>query len=330
MKIVEIIFENKFLDNVIGIAKKYEVNDFWISAEGPDGRRFSRIIVRNSDTQIILDALQGAFGKNSKWKILVISSEAVLPKSLEENFKEEIKGSATSTTREELYNSIQKNAQFDSTYFLLVFLSTIVVTIGLVEDNVAVVIGAMVIAPLLGPNLALALGAALGDSKLMWEAAKTTLFGMCLALTLSIGIGIFWSVNIESHELISRTNVGLDSVALALASGAAAVLSLTTGVPSVLVGVMVSVALLPPTATLGLMIGAQKTNLAFGSGLLLGVNIVSVNLAAKIGFLFRGIKPRTWLEKEKARQSITFYIVIWILSLILLLSAVYLRNIIKI
>jgi uncharacterized hydrophobic protein (TIGR00341 family) len=326
VKVIEVIFENSYLENIVGIAKKYKVEDFWVSAEGHDERRFSRLIVSSNDAQTIIDALQGALAKSENWKLSVISTEAVLPKVSEENNNENAKNNSAATTREALYLNIEKNAQLDSAFLLLVFLSTIVVAIGLIEDNVAVVIGAMVIAPLLGPNLALALGAALGDLTLMWKAAKTTLTGMGLALILSIGIGFVWPVNIQSQELLSRTIVGLDSVALALASGAAAVISLTTGLPSVLVGVMVSVALLPPTATLGLMIGAQKLNLALGAGLLLAVNIVSVNLAAKISFLFRGIKPRTWIEKEKARQSMTFYIAVWILSLVVLISAIYLKG----
>ena len=64
----------------------------------------------------------------------------------------------TAASREELYNSIEKNARLDSNFLLLVVLSTVVAAVGLLEDNVAVVIGAMVIAPLLGPNLAQALG----------------------------------------------------------------------------------------------------------------------------------------------------------------------------
>ena len=75
------------------------------------------------------------------------------------------------------------------------------VAIGLLKDNVAVVIGAMVIAPLLGPNLAMALGTALGDTDLMWKAFKTGLAGMSLALGLSILIGIFWPLNVESREV---------------------------------------------------------------------------------------------------------------------------------
>ena len=326
MKIIEIIFEKRFMENVVGITNKYGVEDLWISSKGRDERYFSRLLVTEEQTQSILDALQGAFGKNSNWKVSVINAEAVLPKIDDGKNEEEIKNSSVSTTREALYNSIEKNAQLDTAYLLLVFLSTIVVSIGLIEDNVAVVIGAMVIAPLLGPNIALALGAALGDLKLMWEATKTTLAGMSVALILSIGIGIAWPLNFQSHELITRTNVGLDSVVLALASGAAAVISLTTGLPSVLVGVMVSVALLPPTATLGLMIGAQKYSLAIGAGLLLAINIVSVNLSAKISFLFRGIKPRTWLEKQKARQSMTIYITIWVISLAILILSGYIKD----
>ncbi|MZH41957.1 MAG: TIGR00341 family protein, partial [Nitrospinae bacterium] len=251
--------------------------------------------------------------------------EAALPRKEKEPSDEETRKTVT-TTREELYNDVVRNANLDSTYLLLVFLSTVVVAIGLLEDNVAVVIGAMVIAPLLGPNMALALGAALGDMALMWQATKTTIAGVTLALSLSIIIGIIYPINLESHELIARTDVGLDSVVLALASGAAAVLSLTTGLASVLVGVMVAVALLPPTATLGLMMGAGQPRLALGAALLLAVNIVSVNLAAKVVFWVRGVKPRSWLEKQKANQSMVTYLVLWAVSLLVLLVVILIRK----
>jgi uncharacterized hydrophobic protein (TIGR00341 family) len=189
-----------------------------------------------------------------------------------------------------------------------------------------VVIGAMVIAPLLGPNMALALATALGDTELIWKSLKTGAVGFVVALGLSMLIGKLWHLNFDSRELLARTDVGLDSVALALASGAAAVLSLSTGLPSVLVGVMVAVALLPPTATMGLLLGAGKMKLAVGAGLLLAVNVVCINLSAKVTFLARGIKPRTGLEKQKARQSMITYIVFWVVALSILIVAIYLRH----
>ncbi len=326
MKIIEILADGSYLQALQSVADRLEAVDYWEGPAGKDGRHEVRLLVSPEKRQETLDALQAVLGNSDTAKWFLMSVEAALPRIEEKGPDKEDKKDPVTASREELYNSVEKSARLDNNFLLLVFLSTVVVAIGLLEDNVAVVIGAMVIAPLLGPNIALALGTALGDRPLMWESLKTTLAGLALALGLSMGIGLLWPLNFESQELLSRTYVGLDSAALAFASGAAAVLSLTTGLPSVLVGVMVAVALLPPTATLGLMLGAGKWDLATGAGLLLAVNIVCVNLAAKVAFLFRGIKPRTWLEKQKARQSMAIYIILWILSLAILMGAIYLRQ----
>jgi uncharacterized hydrophobic protein (TIGR00341 family) len=323
MKLIEVITDANNHGPVISIAEQYDLEVYWQGVPDQEGRQSTRILVSNEDQQSVLDALQGLLGDSSK--ILVLTLDAVLPRKEPKPSDQQAKETIM-TTREELYNNIVKNAHLDSTYLLLVFLSTIVVAIGLLEDNVAVVIGAMVIAPLLGPNIALALGAALGDMALMWKATKTTIGGILLALSLSIILGMIYPFNLNSNELMNRTDVGLGSVVLALASGAAAVVSLTTGLASVLVGVMVAVALLPPTATLGLMIGAGHSKLAVGAALLLGVNIVSVNLAAKIVFWVRGVKPRSWLEKQKANQSMVTYIVMWGISLIVLMVVIFIRK----
>jgi uncharacterized hydrophobic protein (TIGR00341 family) len=321
MKIIEVIADKSYIDSIKNIVEKNDASDFWVVSSDREERKVVRILVKPEQRQIILDALQEILSTSFSYRVVVIPVEAALPR--EEAKEETEKISATETTREELYNSIGKNARLNQTYLLLIFLSTVVVAIGLLKDNVAVVIGAMVIAPLLGPNLALALGTALGDTDLMWKAFKTGLAGMSLALVLSILIGIFWPLNIESRELLARTNVGLDSAVLAMASGAAAVISLTSGIPSILVGVMVAVALLPPAATMGLMLGAGQTDLAYGAAFLLAVNIVAINLSAKLGFLIQGIKPRTWLEKKKAKQSMQSYIIIWVLTLAALLFVIY-------
>ena len=322
MKIIEVIADKSYTDSIKNIAEQNKALDFWVVSGEDETRKVVRILVKPEQRQSILDALHGMLLASPSARVVVVPVEAALPREEEQKEENEIKPTLE-TTREELYNSIGKNARLNQTYLLLILLSTVVVAIGLLEDNVAVVIGAMVIAPLLGPNLALALGTALGDTDLMWKAFKTGLAGMSLALGLSILIGMFWPLNVESNELLARTHVGLDSAVLAMASGAAAVLSLTSGLPSVLVGVMVAVALLPPTATMGLMLGAGQTDLAYGAAFLLAVNIVAVNLSAKLGFLIQGIKPRTWLEKEKAHQSMVSYILIWVITLAILLFVVY-------
>ena len=202
---------------------------------------------------------------------MVLPVEIALPKPTEEERREE--DSATAA-REALYNEVEKSSHLDLNFIVLVMLSTAVAAIGLIKNNVAVVIGAMLIAPLLGPNLAFGLGTALGDISLMRKSALTNSVGIILAVILSVVVGVFWP-----FDVTSPAEVGLDSVALALASGAAAALSLTTGLSSVLVGVMVAVALLPPAVTLGLMIAHGDIGSAVGAGLLLAINVVCINLA---------------------------------------------------
>ncbi len=204
-------------------------------------------------------------------------------------------------------------------------LATIVAAIGLIENNVAVIIGAMVIAPLLGPNLALSLATALGDVSLMLKSIKALVFGIVIAVAIAVVIGLLWTGELNSHELMSRTHFGIDSIALALASGAAATLSLTTGLSGVLVGVMVAVALLPPAVTLGVMLGAGNIQMANEAGLLLLINIVCVNLASKLVFFFKDVHPRTWLEKEKAKQAMILFFLGWLLTLVVLIFFIFVR-----
>jgi uncharacterized membrane protein len=92
---------------------------------------------------------------------------------------------------------------------------------------------------------------------------------------------------------------------------------------------MVAVALLPPTATLGMMLAAGHTSLAAGAAMLLAVNIVSVNFSANLVFLFKGVRPRTWIEKRKARQSAVWIGLFWSIALAVLLVSVYLRRLLE-
>lgn len=327
MKVVQVITDAGHADTVSGIAEQQQALDCWVSAPSEDGRVLVEMLVPVGQVQKVLDALAGALGGSETSRTLVSSVEAVWPRPAEPEADVEKKKAGAAVSREELYYDLERGSRLDRNFLLLVFLSTVVAAIGLVENNVAVVIGAMVIAPLLGPNLALAFGTSMGDTALIGRATATLLVGLLFAVTLSVGIGLAWHVDLTSDELMTRTTVGLDSVALAMASGAAAVLSVTTGLSSVLVGVMVAVALLPPATTLGLMLSAQQWALAEGALLLLAINIVCLNLSAKLVLLFKGIRPRTWLEKKKARQSMVVYVTTWLLSLLVLLLLVFWKQI---
>ncbi len=326
MKLIEVVADPVQLDILVSfVAEQYGALDYWYSETAEDQRQSIRMLVDDENRQSVLDHLQNLLGSAENARILVLPVEAVLPRQAEEQDQATLKKKSTGSTREELYSQIERNTRLDGNFLTLVFLSTVVAAIGLLESNVAVIVGAMVIAPLLGPNLALAFAATLGDRDLLLESLKTNLTGVLFALSLSFLIGLLWPPITPNVEMLARTSVGFDDVVLALASGAAAVLSLTSGVASALVGVMVAVALLPPTATLGMMLATGQQQLASGAALLMAVNVVCVNLSANLVFLFKGVRPRTWLEKRKARQSVVWFGLFWTIVLAILLFAVSVR-----
>lgn len=325
MKLVEVVAECGYLDTLSSLAEQHGVLDYWPGSA--TGERCSiRMLVADDNRQALLDALQNLLAGGEMARIVVLPVEAALPRPAGLEAGDGKARKSTSATREELYSQIEKGARLDANFLILVFLSTVVAAIGLLEDNIAVLVGAMVIAPLLGPNLALSFATTLGDRDLLRQSFKTNLAGVSFTLLLSIGIGLLFPAERPGAEIVARTDIGLDGVLLALASGAAAVLSLTTGVASALVGVMVAVALLPPTATFGMLLATRQFELAMGAALLLAVNIVSVNVAANLVFLIKGVRPRTWIEKRKARQSVVWLGLFWIVSLAVLVGAVYMRQ----
>jgi len=340
MKIIEVIADAGHHDTIVGIAEQQQVEDIWFSQKNEDGRIVARLLVSPEKRQKVLDSLQTIFHNADNYHVLIIPLDTALPKPVEPEVEalseeqqeeekareKERKKAALMSTREEILAQVEKDAQLNDNFILLVILSAIVAAIGLLENNLAVIVGAMVIAPLLGPNIAFSLGASLGEKKLVIDSLKTIFVGIIIAILFSIGIGLAWPGDFNSSELMARTDVAYSGTAIALASGAAASLSLVSGTSSVLVGVMVAVALMPPAVTIGLMLSIGEYNHALGAALLLAVNIVCINLSSKLVFLFRGIKPRTWLEAHKAKQSRLLYIGVWIVLLALLFIVIYLRH----
>jgi uncharacterized hydrophobic protein (TIGR00341 family) len=208
----------------------------------------------------------------------------------------------------------------------MVVLSTIVAAVGLYYDSVAIIIGAMVIAPLLGPNVALSLGTTLGDLSLLRGALLTALAGIASTVVLSAIIGALVQVNPASPEVASRNAVGLGDIAVALASGCAGALAFTTGVSATLIGVMVAVALLPPLVTFGLLLGGGHSAAAMGALSLFLMNLICVNLAGVMTFLVQGIRPAIWWERDRAVKATRIAIALWAALLAALVGMLLLRK----
>jgi uncharacterized hydrophobic protein (TIGR00341 family) len=134
-------------------------------------------------------------------------------------------------------------------------------------------------------------------------------------------------IDTEIPEIFSRTQVGLGDIGLALAAGTAGSLAFTTGLPAALIGVMVAVALLPPLIAVGLLSGAGHFEMAKSALLLFLTNLICVNLSGVATFLIQGIRPLTWWEAAKAKQSSRRAMFLWsVLLLALALLIIFSRH----
>jgi len=203
-----------------------------------------------------------------------------------------------SISKEELYNDIEQPVSLSANFILMIILSAFIAGIGIIKDNLAITIGAMVIAPFLGPNMSMSLGTTLGD----WEIIRRSLITGIVATLLVMVISITWGWFAGDLSGISPDPmIAYQDVLLAILCGAAGVVSVLSGQGSTMVGVMVAAALLPPLMRAGLFLGVGDLPKAFNSFVIFGTNVICVNIASISIFYLAGIRPSMWWEKEKAR-----------------------------
>ena len=301
-----------------------------------DDQLLVKVLLSADEGEAVLDLLDKHFSLANGFRIMLLAVEASLPrleppeevpqKQKTMQFVENAEKKVIRISREELYVAISETINLSGLYVTLVVLSSIVATIGLLHNNMAVIIGAMVIAPLLGPNVALSLATTLGDSALAQRALQANGVGLLTASVFSVATGVVFTVDPTVHEIVARTTVGLGDVVLALAAGIAGTLSFTSGVPTSLIGVMVAVALLPPLVTCGLLLGAGYWHGALGALSLVLTNIICVNLAGVVTFLVQGIQPRTWWETDRAKRATRIALVLWTVLLALLVGVILLSR----
>ena len=312
------------------VLDRHGIVSHWRLESAEDDRTVERILLRGDRAEAFVEWLDETGAVSEDRRALILQVEAVVPRVEEEEGvprgeeKEEV--TIGRISRDELYQDATEATELTPTYYGLVGLSTVVAIGGMMRDNTAVVIGAMVIAPLIGPNMGLALATTLGDTDLLKRAMLANLSGLALGLAMSILAGAFLVVDASVPELALRARVAPPDLLLALAAGAAGAMSFTRGISASLIGVMVAVALLPPLVALGLFVGAGQWDLVWSSALLLLTNVVSVNLAAVCTFLVQGVRPMRWYEEERARRATRIAIVLWVVALVLLAAGIWLAG----
>jgi uncharacterized hydrophobic protein (TIGR00341 family) len=334
LRLIEMVLQEKDGDDVHALLNGCKVLEHR-QIRLVNGEILVRILLDAEQSETVMDLLEKRYSNGEGNRLVVLPVEATLPRA-QAKPEPEPEVAATSEPpppevkaperigREELYEDIKNGARLSRVYMSMVALSTVVAAIGLNHNSVAIIIGAMVIAPLLGPNVALSLGITLGDLSLLRQGLLTALAGIATALVLSVIIGVLLEVDPTLSEIASRTRVGLGDTVVALASGSAGALAFTTGISATLIGVMVAVALLPPLATSGLLLGGGHPTLAIGAFSLFLVNLVCVNLAGVTTFLLQGIQPTSWWEKDRAVKATRIAIALSVTLLAVLVGLILL------
>jgi uncharacterized hydrophobic protein (TIGR00271 family) len=193
--------------------------------------------------------------------------------------------------RGELQVQLRDESRPDFGFFLLTVLSCIIATQGLLVNSPAVIIGAMLVAPLMSPIIGLGLASITGDSRTLRDATSALIRGALLAVLMSFLITLsnrflpFIVLQELPSEVVSRTHPGPIDLGVALAGGIAAAFAMAMpDISAALPGVAIATALMPPLCTIGIGLAMGRWDVAAGATLLFITNTITIAFASSLVF----------------------------------------------
>lgn len=230
-----------------------------------------------------------------------------------ENEKETVKLSALPTTTEgikytgetlpffthaaeekyrDLFAGLREQSKLESTFIVMMILSTVLATVGLFLNSASVIIGAMLIAPLMQPIVSGSMAVLRSDKSLLASSFKTVFMGIILVLASSSLIALLLPFENLTTEISARLRPSLLDLIVALASGVAAAYAKNNEkIVGSLAGVAIAVALVPPLASAGIGLGWMNWSIFYQAFLLFITNFVGIIFAGALTFLIMGFSP---------------------------------------
>lgn len=225
--------------------------------------------------------------------------------------------------RRKIIADVQDDSKANFDYLILVALSSSIATLGLLSDSPAVIIGAMVVAPLMSPILAIGLATTTGAKKLLKDALLTLFIGAVLSIVISMLLTWvndelpFISLHQMPGEVMSRTRSSPVDLTIAIAGGLAAAYAVTRPrLSAALPGVAIATALMPPVCTIGIGLALQDWQVASGAGLLFITNAVAIAFASGLIFLTRGFSKEQRFGDAKVPATLWISTILVVVLLI--------------
>ena len=178
--------------------------------------------------------------------------------------------------------SVARDARLDRKFLLLIILAAMIATLGLLQSSTAVVIGAMLVSPLMGPIMGIGFGLATLEHNLIRRSLVTLAAGMAVAILVAMLIIWLSPITDVTPELRARTQPTLLDLGVAVVGGIAGVYAIMRKLSGVMVGVAIATALVPPLSTVGFGLVTGRFDFALGAALLFLTNTLAIAFAATI------------------------------------------------
>jgi uncharacterized hydrophobic protein (TIGR00271 family) len=264
------------------------------------------------------------FSEQDQGKIVAMEPESRLKTWLAQYIKP-----VSHKRRMEIIEDIRTASTPGFDYFFLVILSGSIATLGLINNSPAVIIGAMLVAPLMSPILGIGLGSLTADTRLARNSFSALIRAAFLSILLSTLITLsnmylpFVPSLIEiPYEVISRTQPTPNDLIIAFAGGLAASYALAQPhLSAALPGVAIATALMPPLSTIGIGIALGRWDIAFGATLLFLTNAVTIAFSAILIFFLEGFRPRYRKDNDQPQRAL---LISGILTALLLIPLTFL------
>ncbi len=207
--------------------------------------------------------------------------------------------------RVSLFEEVEEKTRWSFDFAALMILATLIASLGLIADSVAVVIGAMLVAPLMTPLIGGGLAVVQGNWLLWKQCQKSVAYGFLEALGIGLLTGWVsdWLGFSLTNELAARGKPSVLDMGVAFVSGIAASYCLARPkLSGALAGVAIAAALVPPIATTGICLAMAKFDVAQGAALLFGTNVVAIVFGSALNFYLAGIRGKSSAEGLWAKR----------------------------
>lgn len=216
---------------------------------------------------------------------------------------------------------INDEAAPDRAYWSLIVLSAIIATLGLQSGNGAVIIGAMIIAPLIWPILAVSISVVRGEARHFGRTILHIFTSLLVAVTVSIIITLPFIGQEFNSEILLRSSPNIIDLFIALFSGSVAALSVSwPKISNTIAGVAVAASLMPPVSVVGIGLANGDVFLAYGALLLFLTNLFAIFIVSIVVFYIVGFRPKAFLQQnaavERMRERVAGSIIIFLLFLV--------------